>query len=425
MRYFFEPVEEEIQHYPCGICSLNVTDDHKAIQCDFCNYWSHIECEGIDMLTYENLMKSSESEIHCCPICNEEMLNNPHNLSDIETHMIENLDLNAITTPDASLVNFTQEGNQIYHCGICTKKVGLRNKAVFCDLCEQWNHIKCDGIDDKTYNDLKKSNDNEKYYCKACKESIFPFHNLSDDEYFTSIIKNIDVNEDLNLRLFPTPSLKTLFTDFSNQNEDGCSINCDYYDVSAPIPSANNSKHSMFHLNLASLGLHKDELVTSLSLLDFEFDMIAVSETKIKLGTEPIYDLSLAGYRHHQTPSESNKGGVIIYAKENVITRRRYDLERKMYKARELESVFLEIINEGKRNEIFGCIYRHPSMDIDDFNKNFFKDFIEKLSSENKITYLSGDFNIDLLKADTDEKISEFYNSLTSNLFVPHITLEL
>ena len=52
----------------------------------------------------------------------------------------------------------------------------------------------------------------------------------------------------------------------------------------------------MFHLNLASLGLHKDELVTSLSLLDFEFDMIAASKTKIKAGTEPIFDLSLPGF---------------------------------------------------------------------------------------------------------------------------------
>ena len=44
--------------------------------------------------------------------------------------------------------------------------------------------------------------------------------------------------------------------------------------------------------------------------------MIAVSETKIKAGTEPIYDLSLAGYQHHHTPTESNNGGVIIYAKD-------------------------------------------------------------------------------------------------------------
>ena len=33
-----------------------------------------------------------------------------------------------------------------------------------------------------------------------------------------------------------------------------------------------------------------------------------------------------------------------------------------MYKSCELESVFLEIVNEGKKNEIFGCIYRHPTI---------------------------------------------------------------
>ena len=103
--------------------------------------------------------------------------------------------------------------------------------------------------------------------------------------------------------------------------------------------------------------------------------------------------------------------------------KRRADLENKMYKSFELESVFLEIVNEGKKNEIFGCIYRHPTMSIDYFNKSFFNEFIERVASENKVSYLSGDFNIDLLKIETDDSISDFYNSLTSHLFVPHITL--
>ena len=191
MRYFLESINAETQHFPCGICLLDVTDEHKAIQCDFCNYWNHIECEGIDVLIYENLTKFSDSEIHCCPICKEEMQNNPHNLSVTEINMIENLDLNVLTTPDVH-VSLTQSDDQLYHCGVCKRKVGVRNKAVFCDLCQLWNHIKCDGIDDKTYKDLKKSDDDEKYYCKLCKEGIFPFQKLSDDVYFTSIIKNID-----------------------------------------------------------------------------------------------------------------------------------------------------------------------------------------------------------------------------------------
>ena len=35
-------------------------------------------------------------------------------------------------------------------------------------------------------------------------------------------------------------------------------------------------------------------------------------------------------------------------------------------------------------------------MSIDYFHKTFCNEFIEKISSENKISYLSGDFNIDL-----------------------------
>ena len=133
--------------------------------------------------------------------------------------------------------------------------------------------------------------------------------------------------------------------------------------------------------------------------------------------------MSLTGYKHYQTPTECDKGGVIIYVKNNIDIKRRADLEKRMYKSKELESVFIEIIIEGKKNETFGCVYRHPSMSIDYFNKNIFHEFIEKLSFENKISYLSGDFNIDLLKIETDDSINNFYNSLTMNLFVPHITL--
>ena len=62
-------------------------------------------------------------------------------------------------------------------------------------------------------------------------------------------------------------------------------------------------------------------------------------------------------------------------------------------------------------------------MTIDHFNENFWYALMDKISSENKISYLSGDFNIDLLKIETDDNIQNYYNALTANLFVPHITL--
>ena len=104
----------------------------------------------------------------------------------------------------------------------------------------------------------------------------------------------------------------------------------------------------MFHLNVASLGLHKEELETSLALLNINFDVIAITETKIRAGIELIFDLSLDGYNApFQTPTESAKGGALLYVKQNIDCKRRIDLEHLMYKSRELESVFIETVNEG------------------------------------------------------------------------------
>ena len=80
-----------------------------------------------------------------------------------------------------------------------------------------------------------------------------------------------------------------------------------------------------------------------------------------------------------------------------------------MYKSKELESVFIEILNEGKKNQIYACIYRHPCMDLDIFNEQYLSKIMNILDKEKKLCYLMGDFNVDLLKAENDEKISKYY----------------
>ena len=102
-----------------------------------------------------------------------------------------------------------------------------------------------------------------------------------------------------------------------------------------------SKKKSIFHMNIASLNLHKEELETSLSLLDNKFDIIGITETKFIKGIAPIIDPKLPGYKHHHTPTESTKGGVLMYIREGISYKRRGNLENMMYKAKELESVFL------------------------------------------------------------------------------------
>ena len=81
-----------------------------------------------------------------------------------------------------------------------------------------------------------------------------------------------------------------------------------------------------------------------------------------------------------------------------------------IYKSKELESTFVEVLEPGmsKNNMIIWCIYRHPSLELSEFNNHFLSVLLEKISKENKMVVLLGDFNADLLKYDHDEEVSGF-----------------
>ena len=60
---------------------------------------------------------------------------------------------------------------------------------------------------------------------------------------------------------------------------------------------------------------------------------------------------------------------------------------------------------------VVGGIYRHPCMQHSEFNDEYLKPLSEKLISENKEVVLIGDFNIDLLKGDSNKNVSDFLTS--------------
>ena len=89
-----------------------------------------------------------------------------------------------------------------------------------------------------------------------------------------------------------------------------------------------------------------------------------------------------------------------------------------IYKTKELESVFIEVINSEGKNTIVGCVYQHPCMNPTEFTENYLSELLQKLSKEDKTIILMGDFNIDLLKYDhnTDS------DSLYTNFLLPYIS---
>ena len=83
-----------------------------------------------------------------------------------------------------------------------------------------------------------------------------------------------------------------------------------------------------------------------------------------------------------------------------------------------MESNFVEIVNPKQSNIIVGVIYRHPSMDLTDFNCNYSNRLLENISKEKKSIFLLGDFNVNLLNYNEHNLTNEFLDSLASNSFI-------
>jgi hypothetical protein len=208
--------------------------------------------------------------------------------------------------------------------------------------------------------------------------------------------------------------------DFNGSSCDNLT-NCKYYDCDDFISIANKSKmFSALHLNISSLNYHFDELCTMLTLLKHRFGIIAITETRL-LKDKSSVNLSLPDYSVEHTPTESSAGGALLFISNNISYKPRLDLTQAFYQSKNLESIFIEILQPKKTNIIVGSIYRHPIMSIEDFNNEFLNPLLEKVGSENKTVILLGDFNVDLLKADSN--ISNFMDILSSHSFLPTIFL--
>ena len=212
--------------------------------------------------------------------------------------------------------------------------------------------------------------------------------------------------------------------DVEDSEEPVPTVDCQYYSMDEFALSKFNPKKnfSILHYNIHSIQLHIEEFCMALQLLDFTFDVICISESKIRKDIEPIVDISLPGYQTPiSMPTEATKGGVLMYVRTGLNFKPRNDLQ--IYKPKLLESIFIEIINERDTNDIVGVIYRHPSMSESDFIDNELKSITEKLSNDNKKVFIAGDFNFDLLNTANHDETYEFFDTMMSNFLLPVITL--
>ena len=82
-------------------------------------------------------------------------------------------------------------------CSVCFGPVAKNHRAVSCDNCVRWTHIKCEGINPRRYKamvEIIKADGNFTYVCKPCISSQLPFYCLDEDEFFDTL--GINVPED-------------------------------------------------------------------------------------------------------------------------------------------------------------------------------------------------------------------------------------
>ena len=115
--------------------------------------------------------------------------------------------------------------------------------------------------------------------------------------------------------------------------------------------------------------------------------------------------------------SLSHAGGVALYVKSSLDCTSRLDLS---VTQQEYEAVWTEIKNPKSKSILWCCTYRHPNTDISKFTK-YLSSCLSKIKSEDRLVFIMGDFNINLLNYDSHTDTSEFLDQMVSRCFLPYV----
>lgn len=172
---------------------------------------------------------------------------------------------------------------------------------------------------------------------------------------------------------------------------------------------------SLLNLNIRSLPRNFDNLTNLLAHLNMQFSAIGITETWLQDSTHLV---DINGYEFiHKHRSSRPGGGVGLYLSNDLDYTTRVDVNIDEV----AESLFVEINRSQGKNVIVGVIYRPPNQNINEFI-NKYNELVTYVSKQNKLCYIMGDFNLDLMKFQDHLATSEFLEGMYSNMFYPLIT---
>lgn len=179
-------------------------------------------------------------------------------------------------------------GNGKPKCPVCHKTVARNHRAVSCDLCHLWCHIKCGGIKSNQYKHLQLSND----FSWTCPECLLTLNSLSFAD-----VSNIESDLDVSHSNLSTDSSSDGLTDFQV---------LDNYQENFKIA----------HLNINSIAGFKFQEV-KLWLSRHMFDVLVLTETKLD-HTLLDSQFHIEGYRFMRKDRNIHGGGIMLYWRSDL-----------------------------------------------------------------------------------------------------------
>jgi hypothetical protein len=173
------------------------------------------------------------------------------------------------------------------------------------------------------------------------------------------------------------------------------------------------NKFNVLHINIRSCSQNFNQFLCYLLGLDIKYDIVVISETWIISENENLFNIP--GYMFcSQNRDIGRGGGLRIYFLSNLVCNK---IDELSIVSETHESLFVKITEINRFTYIIGAFYRPPRCKVTSFN-NYIENILytneEILSSK---CILLGDFNINLIKEQEKQLISNFVDVMTEGGF--------
>ena len=373
----------------CEKCDVRIPKNRPRLICCFCNCVKHYRCNNLTKKEAVDIIDSSFDWL--CQTC-----------------LHEALPVNAVEMICGSTNNKMKTDSLT--CTSCLSKINDSSCIVRCHWCDNRCHKKCV---------------NGSLGCNKCCINTIPGFTVHHYELFdvsslkpNSIFNPYDHNHLINQLGLNNSELDepSVWSDLSDKLS-GCS-----YSMMKHIRTTGNGNLRILSLNIRSLVKNIDNLREEATALQSKFDVLCLCETNCKSENFPngLADIGIEGFHEpvFQDPyrKSGRGGGLAIYINKNLCCSESFTIMKFDGAVNQADNhtdinppgefLFLKLsvkVQPGvSKTFIIGNIYRSPSGKVEKFLELLDANLNRLSRHKNKNVTLVGDFNVDLIKHDTD-----------------------